>query len=351
MTGAPSLTVGEVGAFGRRLLEQLPQFGDLPQRTFRLHGLTLCVRSAAADYLELCERALVDDPANDNRQEARLDVTVIDRSQEPRALHARLLAREVAADDITKAMAAAGLDGMLVGHGESWQVFDPRRSAGIETVSALDRLAPWERSTPLVNFLHWGLQARGRRLLHAGTLAHGGVGVLVVGAGGAGKSGTVLSGIVNGLDSTGDDYIALEQSANGVLSFPITRLMKQDRAGLQRLGIDPDDSFGPVNWQSKHEFDFERFGRGRRAPSIRLAGIVLPRIAWTTRTEFVPVAAREAAMALIPSNLQQLPGGRPEGVRFVADMARRLPAFRMNLSSDPAEIAGAVRDLITRLAP
>jgi hypothetical protein len=248
-------------------------------------------------------------------------------------------------------MAASGLDGMLVGHGESWQVFDPDQSIGIETVSALHRLAPWERSTPLVNFLHWGFQARGMRLLHAGTLARDGVGVLVVGAGGAGKSGTVLSGIVNGLDSTGDDYIALEHSADGVLSFPVTRLMKQDRAGLQRLGIDPDDGFGSVNWQSKYEFDFARFGRGRRAPRLRLAGIVLPRIAWAARTEFVPVPAREAAMALIPSNLQQLPGGRPEGVRFVAEMARRLPAFRMNLGTDPAEIAGAVRDLIARLAP
>lgn len=340
--GTPSLAVGEIGGFGRRLLDQLPDFGDLPQRTFRLHGLTLRVRSASAEYLALCERALVDDATQDNPPEATVDITVIDRSHEPRVLHASLAVREVVADDITKALAATGLDGMLVGHGESWQVFDPARAVGVETFGALERLAPWERSTPLVNFMHWGFQARGMRLLHAGTLARDDVGVLIVGAGGAGKSGTVLSGIVNGLDSTGDDYIAADIVGGRVNAYPVVRLMKQDEEGLQRLSLDPAAiGAGTPNWQGKYEFDFERLGRGRRVSSLGMRAIVIPRIANAARSRFTLAPSRAAMLALAPSNLRQLPGGWRTSLSFSAAVVRALPAYFMDLSADPIEIADA----------
>ena len=74
-----------------------------------------------------------------------------------------------------------------------------------------DGFPPWEPGAPLRSFLHWEYAARGMRLVHGGTLGIDGRGVVLAGSGGAGKSGTVVAGIMVGLDSVGDDYVSVDQ--------------------------------------------------------------------------------------------------------------------------------------------
>jgi len=224
--------------------------------------------------------------------------------------------------------------------------------AGIEALSRAEQFPPWIASLPLRNFLHWAYQSIGWRVVHAGTLAIDGRGVILIGAGGAGKSGTVLSGVVAGLDSAGDDYVAMGFDDGGVCACPIAKLMKQDAAGLLRLGLDAvAESLGPPNWQNKHEFDFEAFGAGRRAGRIDIRAILLPRIARARRSTIAPAAAGEAMMALAPNNLRQLPDGWRHGLAFSAELIRRLPAYRVELGEDPREIAGTIADFIETLGP
>ena len=47
-------------------------------------------------------------------------------------------------------------------------------------------------------------------------------------------------------------------------------------------------------------------------------------------------------LSLAPSAVLQLQGDMQDGFRFFADLTRRLPAFRVHLSEDPAEIADAI---------
>ena len=56
----------------------------------------------------------------------------------------------------------------------------------------------------------------------------------------------------------------------------------------------------------------------------------------------------EAALALAPSAVFQLPGDTTQGFRFFAELARRLPAFRVRLSEDPVEIADAIGSFLAR---
>ena len=63
----------------------------------------------------------------------------------------------------------------------------------------------------------------------------GGRGALIVGASGSGKSGTTLAGLMNGLQSVGDDYVVVDQGAT-IVAHSVFKLFKQDLDGLKRVG-------------------------------------------------------------------------------------------------------------------
>lgn len=252
--------------------------------------------------------------------------------------------------DIEQRLAADGLQGSYFHDNNLWHVYDPKRHRGVQLLEGPGAYPPWERAAPLRPFLHWIYADLGMRLIHAGTLGTGGRGVLIAGAGGAGKSGTTLSGILAGLESVGDDYVLLRPGENGASLYPVFRVVKQDRAGFERLRLgryiaDP----GELNWQGKYEFDFEDLGRGRRAPRLDLGAILVSRVTGGSRTEIVPIRQRDAMLALAPSGIFQMPGERRSGPAFFAAIIRSVPCFRLDLGADATEVGETIRAFAERL--
>ena len=60
--------------------------------------------------------------------------------------------------------------------------------------------------------------------------------VVVTGMSGSGKSSTTLAGLVNGLDSAGDDYVLVDPGPP-VVAHAVFTVLKQDRPGLRRAGV------------------------------------------------------------------------------------------------------------------
>ena len=239
-------------------------------------------------------------------------------------------------------LAAAGLRGFYHHDAPSWQLYDPEAAVGVHTLPAPRGIPPWELGSPLRLFLHWIYASAGKRLTHAATLGLDGRGVLIVGASGSGKSGTTLAGLMNGLTSAGDDYVMVEQGAD-IIAHAVFRLFKQDAGGLRRTGLTPGEvGAGDVNWHGKYEFDARDLAPDGFAQRLVIQGVIMPEIARLPRTRIEPVSAQQAALALAPSAVFQLPGDTNEGFRFFAQLARRLPAYRVRLSEDPSEIADAI---------
>ncbi|WP_010138790.1 hypothetical protein [Oceanicola sp. S124] len=238
-----------------------------------------------------------------------------------------------------------------------WQIFDSQRCRGLQLATAPEALPAWESGSPLRNFIHWALLTRGAGLIHAGTLATGGRGVLLAGKGGSGKSGTVLAGLRHGLDSVGDDYVALVPPAPGHApgaSFHARAAfgcMKIDPAGAARVDLPAGLTHGkPLNWQGKYLLPLDAIAGRAQPADIALTALVLPQITHGTRTRFHPMGPREAFLALAPSGVTQIPFARPEMARCCAEVSRGLPGYRMELGTDPAEIAAALADFIEEQA-
>lgn len=255
-----------------------------------------------------------------------------------------------ASREFDQTLAAAGLRGFYHHDAPSWQFYDPAAKVGVHTLSVPMGIPPWELGSPLRLFLHWAYASAGKRLTHAATLGLNGRGALIVGASGAGKSGTTLAGFLNGLTSAGDDYVMVEQEAD-IVAHAVFRIFKQDDEGLRRVALKPDEiGAGRPNWHGKYEFDACDLAPKAFVKRLVIDAVILPEIARLRRTQVERVSAQHVALALAPTAVFQLHGDRDEGFRFFAQLARRLPGYRVRLSEDPVEIADAIGSLLMKTA-
>jgi hypothetical protein len=325
------------------------KFDDLPARlTFNVPEKSLRVGFASSDYAALCDRAYLSGGARENSDDRHVSLAILDNQSLPDLPN--WCAPSPGMGNVVTALAERGLRGAYDPDHSIWHVYDPKRALGVQVMSSFDSRPAWEASFPARLLIHWSARASNRGMIHAGTLGLDGNGVFLAGAGGAGKSGTTLSGIVNGLQSAGDDYVAIQVIGDRVESRPILRLMKQDTHGLRRLGLDCHMFEGP-NWQGKFEFDFEKLAPGSRANRLSMKAILIPQISKAPKSSFRPASGREAMMALAPSCLYQLSGSWKEDFSLIASVVRALPAFHLALSENPEEIARTIRSFIEKGAP
>ena len=321
--------------------QRLP-FGKLTRIV--LPFITLEIITYTPGYPELCTQALRQTTLRDICSKT-LRIVVADKETTPE-LGIRLIAdHEVGINDLIKVFEHNDLDGYLDIDQYNWHLHDSAQGLGLMVLSAPQAWAPWEASLPLRQFLHWGYAAQGKRLLHAATLGVGEAGALLVGSGGAGKSGTTLAGIMHGLTSVGDDYVVLAESSGKITAYPIARFFKQDRAGLKRVGIPAEEM--AINWQGKTTLDPETIAPGCFVNSMQIGAIGIPRIANASSTTITRATAQDAMMAITPSNLGQLPGRMQSGFQFLSKLAKRLPAYHIALGTDPAETSATIRNWLT----
>lgn len=334
--------------YGRQLLAAIPAIDRtrLHLRRFRLPGVVIEAWFSSVGYAELCERniATVIEP-----ESAAITVTLylLDSASlgwaPPPRWEGDVYDRQAA----NAAYARAGLRGAYLHAPRVWQFYSEQQRLGVQLVHNPAALPDWESGGPLRSFLHWAYGGSGRFLCHAASLGLNGRGILLVGAGGAGKSGTTLAGIAHGLDSVGDDYCLLESRPAGVTAYPLFRLLKQDAAGTERVfGAAAAQNFGPLNWQRKYEIHESQLPRSPFVPRLDIRAVLVPRVAGLARSVVALLPAGAAMRAFAPSSTFQLPDGEHAAVAFAASVCRRLPCSELRLSQDGGEIAATLRQFL-----
>lgn len=230
-----------------------------------------------------------------------------------------------------------------------WQFFDRETHRGIQVMTGPEGGPPWDSGSPLRNFLHWHFTGPEAGLIHGGTLGHDGQGLLLVGAGGSGKSGTVLSGIMRGWQSVGDDYVLVRTDPQPVASALFTTL-KQDTSGIARLGLEAHPGIPRhTNWQDKHQFHIADVAEHLALEPLEIKAVCLPTVGNGGPTTLTPASTKEAFLALAPSGVSQIPGDRDATFAIAAKLVRALPCFHLSLGPDPDEILAALNDLFARV--
>ena len=228
-------------------------------------------------------------------------------------------------------------------------IFDPHRQIGVQLIGTTSDLPPWDASAPCRILLNLSAVSRGWCLVHAATLSVADEGVIIVGHGGAGKSGTTLAGISTGLKSAGDDYV-LVCPTSPPTAFRVYNIFKQDRDRLARIdGLARATAHLKTNWNNKVEFDPQDLFPGCVVERLRIHAILAPKIAYEPQTRLVKVDPQCVFQQLVPSQWTQLPGAPVPGFRFATWLTRSLPTYSVALSDDPAEIGETIGRFIVEL--
>lgn len=245
-------------------------------------------------------------------------------------------------------ISAVVLPSLELGAGSLWVVFDTTSQIGLVVARRRADLPAWTVAAPFTLPLHLAFAWRGARLLHGATLGLNGWGALIAGAGGAGKSATTISGLMQGLSTVGDDYVVVE-FGEAPQAWPVYRTLKQTRAALDRFPALRDRTAAlPLNWHGKVEFDIDLVGPDGMAPRMAICAILIPRQDGRETTRFEPASPSAAFSALAPSTFSQLPGAGPAGFAHLTRLTRQLPAFHLHLGRDPEEIGSSIRGFLER---
>jgi hypothetical protein len=232
-------------------------------------------------------------------------------------------------------------------------MLDRGTATAVVWIGDVELLPIWDRIHPLRHLLHEWARGFGADLVHAGAVGIDGVGVLVVGPGGTGKSTTVLAAMAAGLTAAGDDYV-LVGAAPAAGAFPTAHGLY----GTMRLHQAHLDHFPGLLPQHDHVFEEPWSGRAkvtsyishhrpdRLTAELRLVGIVIPQVVGNDLAELARETPAGALLALAPSSLLQV--DPTDGAMFarLALLCRGLPCWRLPLGPDLVRAAGRLAQLI-----
>jgi hypothetical protein len=228
------------------------------------------------------------------------------------------------------------------------------RAAGriVGFVASSERLSLYELGKPLQPLLFAWLSDRHVVPVHAGLVSRNGVGVLLGGAGGSGKTTTSLLCARGGFDYLGDDYIALPAAEDGVYrayGLYSSTWLDPDHARrfpwleerLIRGGADEDKWLVVLA-------DVEGVGL---AAETRVGALALPRVSGMEETTWAPASRAEALRRLAPSSILQLPFILPgPALTRMAELAEAVPVYRLDLGTALDRIPARVAELLDRSA-
>ena len=259
-----------------------------------------------------------------------------------------------------------GCTALCSGPEQSIWLFRPTQAAAVYWVRDRDALPPWERSIPLRSAARWWAALQGGATVHAGDVGDGERCVLLVGAGGAGKSTSTLACLSSGLQVLGDDYCLLQAPgaataapSQGPIAYGMYRYAKLDERSLALLpalrrrvvgrGWSSDEV--PLCWsrgarQGKWLVDLGE----APVPSASVVAVCAVRQDPHGSTRLEPLSRMETLRALAPSTLVQQRLWERETFQALTATIRCVPTFRL-LVNEPREVPDQVRRLLATTAP
>ena len=346
---------GRASAYFDQVRQSIVEAGrrvGVTERRYHIGGRAVCVSFAGSELVPALTRALSHLPSP-RATEPSLSVLVADgRVVRPPPVPWDPPAPPVPARaDQARRPAVYARDervrGLLELERGTLSMYDTASALGLFWASSAEKLPYYERGAPLRAILDWWGHDQGWHVVHAGAVGTEKGGVLLVGKAGSGKSTAVLACLGAGFSYAGDDGVAVGGGPVPLVHslYCTAKLEPRHLRGvLPHLAAMLEDSEAADH--GKRMFFLDRLQAADRTASFPLRAVLLPRVTGAPRSTTRLVSSATGLLALAPSTLFQLPGARPDRLRHMADMLRRVPAHVLELGSDLATVAPAIRAVL-----
>jgi hypothetical protein len=213
-----------------------------------------------------------------------------------------------------------------------------------------ERLPSWEHPHLPLRVLHFAFADRDWFAVHGAVVEKDGLGVLIPGRSGSGKTTTAIAALAGGFRFLGDDHVVVRTSPEPEAAslFATTRLTDHSRDLLASIGLEAPVAAAPTPPSDKALFYLSDFAGTRVGRRARLGLIALPRRT-ASPAEPTRCTSAEALRDLAPSTVLFLPHAGAIGTfGRLARLVRSLPSFHLPLGGDLSRIGGLLDGLLQR---
>jgi hypothetical protein len=223
---------------------------------------------------------------------------------------------------------------------------DRARDRAIGWIRAEAALEYWHRARPLRTLFTSWLSDRGCAVLHAAMVAFGDCGLALPAKSHSGKSTCAAACLAAGMDVLGDETLAIEERDGVLLGHGLHGVIKLRRHGIDAHGelATRLHSMGP-GWPDDLLGYLQELHPRRLRASAPLRAIAFPRPASERGTTYERVSAARALRLLAGCLLSVGPADLAGAFDVAASICRRLPAYVLDVGTDPAGIPMALRAL------
>ncbi|WP_420578364.1 hypothetical protein [Ekhidna sp.] len=221
----------------------------------------------------------------------------------------------------------------------SLAIYCQNRNAGktYYWIEDIDQIPVWESDFPLRMVFHWWFKNTGLQPTHAGAVGIENKGLLLVGAGGSGKSTSCLACINSQLRFAGDDYVLLDTQNRQVFSlFSLSKVTDKSIGLLENIHIDRSTLAKPID--DKYRIHLYPNYKESLIRSFPVFATLVPKVEGGSKTSIVPCSKGEAMRAIAPTTLFQLPGLREESFAKISKFIRTTPTYTLNLGPDTSNL-------------
>jgi GT2 family glycosyltransferase len=229
----------------------------------------------------------------------------------------------------------------------SLNLFDKKSKQGIFWVQDPHHLPYWTTAAPLRTLIHWCMEMKGCQLLHAAAIGTDKGAVLLTGAGGSGKSTTALTGLCNGMNYCGDDYIvvSLKPIPSVHTLYSSSKVNHDNTFRFEKL-----KKYIVHTGGGEEKAVYQLFPGLKRLikPSMPLVGVLAPYIRKNLVTKiYRPLNDKEIQRAASFTTVSQLPYSGDRTYAFIETLIQTLPSFCIDLGTKSDEVVDAIKSFIT----
>lgn len=212
------------------------------------------------------------------------------------------------------------------------------------------RIPAWDVATPFRDILHVFNRFGDGHVVHGALVGDERNAVLLAGVGGSGKSSTAMACLLHSdLFYLGDDLGLIRRHAQGFDCYSLynsAKLLPHDVPRFAGQLSAFDDS---ARGDGKPTFFTFPQLRQRLTAHRALKALVLVSVAGSEGTAFEAAGSGVAWRAVGPPTLTLLPCDQ-QGIQWLADLARALPAWRLKVGSRREEIPQAIKQILSNYA-
>lgn len=244
---------------------------------------------------------------------------------------------------------SGGVHLVYQGCSNALSIFDEERALAIYWAKD-NQLPYYERSAPLRAIFTWWAASQDYLLVHSAAVGKGGVGVLLTGKGGVGKSTTSLLCLQAGLEFLGDNNVILRNgsSPTAYSLYNAATLHPEQIRRMPMLAQTIQNSPPPDS--PKAVFFAKELNPGQLKLSLPIKAILVPRITGKTETRLAPCSPASSLAALAPSTIFSSPGAGRSAFKFMAKYVRQVPNYILELGTDLQQIPQTVTRLLSKIS-